>query len=176
MTFKMKSKYINIKKKLNNNFIPYLILDRKYFNFIYITILYNNNNIYKYIYILNFIYIFFIKNSSLIIYYLLPIKYKYIFLLNNYINNKLYELILNIIGVNYKFYYLLKYNILIFQLKYSHKIIIKLPILINCKININKNLIYLYSTDIIILKTIGKMISLLQRINKYKELGINFVK
>ncbi|KYO03783.1 apicoplast ribosomal protein L6 (apicoplast) [Plasmodium gaboni] len=157
---------------LNNNSIKennniYLILDIKYLNYIYII---QNNNIIYNINILNDIYIYFIKNN---IYYLIFKIYKYIF--NNIFNKiqyKKYQLVLNIIGINYKFYYLKEGNFLIFQLKYSHKIIIKLPNIVFCKLDINKNLIYLYSINIFILNSIGSLINSFQYINKYKELGI----
>lgn len=155
---------------LNNNIKEgniYLILDIKYLNYIYI--FKNNNKIYN-INILNNIYIYFIKNN---IYYFIFKMYKYIFSnIFNKIQYKKYQLILNIIGINYKFYYIKKGNFLIFQLKYSHKIIIKLPNIIFCELDINKNFIYLYSMDIFILNSIGDLINSFQYINKYKELGI----
>ncbi|VVF13542.1 apicoplast ribosomal protein L6 (apicoplast) [Hepatocystis sp. ex Piliocolobus tephrosceles] len=156
-----------------NNIYYYLILDKKNFDYIYIVYNKKDKKIIKYIYILNDIYIFFVNNS---IFYLLYKVYKYIFY-NMYNNvNIIYKLNLNIIGINYKFYYLNKYKILIFKLKYSHKIIIKLPNLISCESYINKNIICLYSNNLSILNSIGELINSFQYINKYKELGIKKIK
>ncbi|KJP90328.1 ribosomal protein L6 (apicoplast) [Plasmodium fragile] len=102
--------------------------------------------------------------------------YKHIFF-NNIIKlqNEIYKLKLNIIGINYKFYYLEKYNLIIFKLKYNHKIIIKIPKIIYCKICINKNILYMYSINLFILYSIGNLINSFQYINKYKELGIKIL-
>ncbi|SCQ17337.1 apicoplast ribosomal protein L6, putative (apicoplast) [Plasmodium ovale] len=158
--------------KLNNNIniIYYLILDKKNFDYIYIYYNMNINKIIKFIYILNTIYIFFINNN---IVYLLFKIYKHIFY--NNLKIKKYQINLNIIGINYKFYYIKKYNILIFKLKYNHKIIIKLPNLIFCEINISKNIICLYSLNLFLLNFISELINSFQYINKYKELGIKKV-
>ncbi|SBT79070.1 apicoplast ribosomal protein L6, putative (apicoplast) [Plasmodium ovale] len=167
--------YINNIVELNNNIVYYLVLDKKNFDYIYIYYnIYINkiikfiNKIIKFIYILNTIYIFFINNN---IFYLLFKIYKHMFY-NNLKLIKKYKINLNIIGINYKFYYLKKYNILIFKLKYNHKIIIKLPNLIFCEIYISKNMICLYSLNLFLLNFISELINSFQYINKYKELGI----
>ncbi|CXH18272.1 apicoplast ribosomal protein L6 (apicoplast) [Plasmodium berghei] len=151
-----------------NNIYYYLVLDKKFFNYIYILYNKKNKNIINYRYILNNIYILFFNNN---LFYLLNKIYKYSFY-NIYSVNNNFKLILTVIGINYKFYYLKKYNILIFKLKYNHKIIIKLPNIVLCNIYINRNIIELYSYNLFILNSIGKLINSFQFINKYKELGI----
>ncbi|AFJ53998.1 ribosomal protein L26 (apicoplast) [Plasmodium vivax] len=163
--------YNNIINVKNN--IYYLILDKKNFDYIYI--LYNiiDNKIIRYIYILNIIYIYYIYNN---LFYLLLKIYKHIFFYNIIKQkNEIYKLKLNIIGINYKFYYLEKYNLIIFKLKYNHKIIIKIPKIIYCKIYINKNILCMYSGNLFILYSIGNLINSFQYINKYKELGIKIL-
>nr|BBB58168.1 large subunit ribosomal protein 6 [Plasmodium simiovale] len=157
---------------INNN-IYYLILDKKNFDYIYI--LYNimNNKIIQYIYILNYIYIYYVYNN---LFYLLLKMYKYIFFYDIIKQkNEIYKLRLSIIGINYKFYYLKRYNLIIFKLKYNHKIIIKIPKIIYCDIYVNKNILYMYSINLFVLYSISNLINSFQYINKYKELGIKIL-
>ncbi|GAW84752.1 large subunit ribosomal protein 6 (apicoplast) [Plasmodium gonderi] len=154
----------------SNNIYYYLVLDKKNFDYIYVIYNMKSNEIIKYIYILNVIYIFYMYKN---IFYLLFKIYKHIFLHNIKIKYERYKIILNIIGINYKLYYLNKYNLIIFKLKYNHKIIIKIPRLVYCKVD--KNLLFLFSVDLFILCYVSKLINSFQYINKYKDLGIKML-